>query len=212
MPTETTATTETGRTACDSHLFHQKCSPSWSAVLPIVMILFAVVIAITFQKFLSRPDAGSLTRPHTPPSPRLSMDSKPEIKLMLSIKREGGQKALRIVDIVTEHCYNLGLLLDLPEYLVKKEWKISREEDHSVKCQNILSKWLEGQGKFPITWRTFIEALKDIPLPKLAYELESILSPWKQHVMLHHTWGIFDTSHSDSPVWGLIRLSQLICN
>lgn len=122
---------------------------------------------------LTKLGTNTTTRPLTPPRPLLYMDDKPEMKSMLCIERSG-QECFRIVEAVTEECQDLGLLLELPEHLVRNVWKGSSDE-HSMKCQNIISKWLEGKGKQPVTWRTFIDALKLIPLPRLASELESLL-------------------------------------
>lgn len=141
----------------------------------------SVLVAILLAQVLvpSSSSSSKVTRPHTPPPPLLSMDGRPEMKLMLHIERGGGREDLCIVETVTADCYKLGLLLDLPEQLVRNEWKMS-PEDSTMKCQNIISKWLEGQGRHPISWRIFIDTLKKVPLHRLAQELESLL------LMEHH--------------------------
>lgn len=42
--------------------------------------------------------------------------------------------------------------------------------------KDILSKWLRGMGKQPVTWSTLIEVLRDIDLKSLANDIESGLS------------------------------------
>ena len=58
---------------------------------------------------------------------------------------------------------------------------ISRiERDHKGSsvvraCQAMFSKWLEGEGRWPITWKTLIEALKEAGFSELASEVETVL-------------------------------------
>lgn len=42
--------------------------------------------------------------------------------------------------------------------------------------QEILSKWLRGMGKQPVTWSTLIEVLRDIDRNNLAKDIESGLN------------------------------------
>ena len=41
----------------------------------------------------------------------------------------------------------------------------------------ILSKWLTGRGKKPVTWRTLVEVLRDIELSTLAGDIEAVKCP-----------------------------------
>ena len=41
----------------------------------------------------------------------------------------------------------------------------------------IFQRWLQGQGKHPVTWRTLIEVLRNIELSVLAMDIESCLCP-----------------------------------
>lgn len=106
---------------------------------------------------------------------KLLMESKPEVKWMLNIELPRSKRNIRIVDTVTADCKELGLMLDLPDYMVKNIW-ISHEEPHK-KCMNIIMKWIDGNGELPVTWRVFINALKKVPFPRLAKELETEFEP-----------------------------------
>lgn len=56
-------------------------------------------------------------------------------------------------------------------------------DDITLKCQkcpeqinaNILRRWIEGEGKTPVTWATLIEVLKDISHDALAKDIECSL-------------------------------------
>lgn len=106
---------------------------------------------------------------------KLLMESKPEVKWMLNIELPRSKRNIRIVDTVTADCKELGLMLDLPDYMVKNIW-ISHEEPHK-KCMNIIMKWIDGNGELSVTWRVFINALKKVPFPRLAKELETEFEP-----------------------------------
>ena len=39
----------------------------------------------------------------------------------------------------------------------------------------VLTQWLTGRGKQPVTWATLVEVLRDIELSTLAGEIEAVL-------------------------------------
>lgn len=147
--------------------------PSWSTCLlstliPALVVITAVILYPKLQT--TSPDIGTRTIPHTLPPSIPPMNDKPEMHLMLYIERGGHQEGLRIVEEVAADCRNLGRHLGLPEALVRSEPLVSQNDN----CEKIISKWLEGRGKHPIIWRTFIDALEKVQL-RLARELEMLL-------------------------------------
>lgn len=159
-------------------LFTDTLCPSWSTCLlstcvKVIVVIFPVIVAILYLTNWQNtsPDTGAVNMPQTLPPPMPSMNDEPEMHLMLYIKRVGDQEGLRIVEDVAADCHKLGLHLGLKEALVKSESQMTQEE----KCEKIISKWLAGRGKHPITWKTFIDTLKIVPLRRLARELEMLL-------------------------------------
>ena len=57
-------------------------------------------------------------------------------------------------------------------------------DSHAIN-QEISEKWLQGEGKLPITWVTFLRVLKNIDMKPLAFDIESSLrgksSPQGRH-------------------------------
>lgn len=74
------------------------------------------------------------------------VDEKPEM-----------EELLHVLESVTENCENWGLMLDLPDNELKIKGEVSRAE----KCKNILSSWLNGLGRYPVSWRSLFDALKE---------------------------------------------------
>lgn len=134
--------------------------------LPLVVLFLVVALIIQLIR-------SETTRP-LPEVPLilLSMDAKPEMKQLLYIDGNG-HKPIRIVELVTKDCDDLGIMLDLSPAIVKIEWEVSQKEPVK-KCKSILSKWLDGQGKNPISWRTLISTLEKMEYMRLAQELTEI--------------------------------------
>ena len=49
----------------------------------------------------------------------------------------------------------------------------------------ILEKWLQGRGRMPITWQTFVQCLRDTDLNVLANNIESSMSEHNNSKDLH---------------------------
>lgn len=63
--------------------------------------------------------------------------------------------------------YELGLALDIDPG--KLESIASNHKGKVEKCMNdMLSEWLHGNGKYPITWRTLLDALRTKKVGKTA--------------------------------------------
>ena len=54
------------------------------------------------------------------------------------------------------------------------------QEDNPCQCENacfqVFSKWLSGYGRRPTDWSTLLAALKEAELPKVAKDLEVIIT------------------------------------
>ena len=105
--------------------------------------------------------------------PRLS--SKPKVGEMLLLKSIDSQSTIRIIEEVARHCNDLGYHLHLDTSSVQNIWEGS-ESIITKKCERTIIEWLEGKGKMPVTWETFVTALEDLRLMELSDELRQILS------------------------------------
>ena len=47
-------------------------------------------------------------------------------------------------------------------------------ESHAIN-QEISKQWLQGKGKWPVTWATFLSVLKKMDMKTLAFDIESSL-------------------------------------
>ena len=97
---------------------------------------------------------------------------KPTLQQLLVFP--GPQKKIKVHEQIGIKYYELGaFLLDDDTGAIVKA--IAQEYSNNADNINkeILSKWLQGMGKQPVTWNTLIEVLRDIDLNSLANDVES---------------------------------------
>ena len=114
----------------------------------------------------------ALIVPYLNPVQSLSIDSQPDLKMMHSIDQLKGSKPIRILEQITPDCGRVGIFLDLSPSVVTTEWQTVKDHPEQ-KCSNIIHRWLLGQGKVPVSWRTFIQILRELEFNVLADELEN---------------------------------------
>ncbi|CAI8031733.1 hypothetical protein GBAR_LOCUS17993 [Geodia barretti] len=54
---------------------------------------------------------------------------------------------------------------------LKETWM---RDSHAIN-QEISKQWLQGKGKWPVTWATFLSVLKNMDMKALAFDIESSL-------------------------------------
>lgn len=55
--------------------------------------------------------------------------------------------------------------------------------DHEHACMKIFEKWLNGEGRKPVTWATLIQALEDAGFRELARQLKNAVRRDGIHVL-----------------------------
>ena len=97
---------------------------------------------------------------------------KPALQQLLAFP--GQEKKIEVHEQIGSKYFELGAFLLDDDNGVKVETiaqKCSNNADSINK--EILSKWLQGLGKQPVTWSTLIGVLRDIDLKSLANDIES---------------------------------------
>ena len=140
------------------------------AVIPIACLAYYLLLGppVPPQQPISPQDnlhfterASSVTMdsgPEVPETTAPSLDSRPELSEMLLLKC--GKKSLRIIQDVGSRCTTFGIFLGLPLQMVNNEWHAA-DARIEPKCQKIVERWLEGNGK-PVTWRIVLEAIHKV--------------------------------------------------
>ena len=142
--------------------------PRWMLLLSITLPLsfFSIILCLFMFSNSSISSYGG--------SPALSLDAKPILRQFHVFTCASG--SFDIVQKVTSECEKLGILLWLPEALVSITMSSKSRGNLEDKCRNIIYLWLKGQGKVPVTWRTFIDVLKEMKYLELADDLLKELS------------------------------------
>ena len=104
-----------------------------------------------------------------------SMNSKPTL-LQMVVKWPNNSFDVSIVEEVALYCKKLGYILGLNEKIVFNMWNSSPPSQLLDTCERTIKKWLEGQGKTPVTWETFIKALEELSLSELSRKLRQIIA------------------------------------
>ena len=81
--------------------------------------------------------------------------------------------ALRIVQRVGDNYKMLGtLLLNDVTGAITKAIIVAHHQQPALVTDSILSKWLQGGGREPVAWATFIAVLNEVGLTELAKDIE----------------------------------------
>ena len=108
-------------------------------------------------------------------------DTKPEIATLNCFKYKDTNKEMHryyIMDKIAAKWRRLGIALKFDTNSLDS---IETTCNHDVEqcCVKMLTQWLDGYVKqLPITWRTLLEALRDVHMNQLAGELTELLGKY----------------------------------
>ena len=95
-----------------------------------------------------------------------SPTSRPTLPELLKFKTSSSSgSTLNIIQQIGSHYSTLGpLLLNDDVGAVTSAIASEHQQNAEAINQEILTRWLQGQGKQPVTWSTLIDVLKDVQL------------------------------------------------
>ena len=120
-----------------------------------------------------------------------SLDSKPTLPELFYLETSSG--SVNIVKQIGTHYSRLGpLLLSDDMGAVTSAIIVQYQRDADAINQEILTRWLQGQGKQPVTWSTLTDVMRDVGLSDLARLIKEALTSSahsfcktvNQHIML----------------------------
>lgn len=83
---------------------------------------------------------------------------------------------VNLLEEIGVHCSDFGALLLEDNKGVKiSNIELEMKGNTTGINRQIVIQWLQGKGRQPVTWGTFIVVLQDINLKKLAEDIESII-------------------------------------
>ena len=106
----------------------------------------------------------------------LYVDEKPTLRELLHFSTVTGV-TINITEKVGADYADLGIFLleDDDETIVDQIVSNCRGQSSDI-IREILKRWVRGQGRQPVTWKTLIEVLKIIKLTELASSIQTALS------------------------------------
>ena len=104
--------------------------------------------------------------------PSLS-DSTPELHQLDLFERHCMK--LELIACVTADWERVATRLHFPGYTIKA---VSRDSQHQSDqaCRSMFTRWLNGEGRQPVTWGTLITALYEAKLASVAQELDNMVN------------------------------------
>ena len=106
-----------------------------------------------------------------------SSDEKPKMLELSHLKKRNGE-FIRIKKKIGSYYEDLGHdLLKDDDGVITTEIRNECHYNGPQIVGEIFQRWLLGQGRHPVIWRTLIEVLKNIELSELAKDIESCLCP-----------------------------------
>ena len=125
------------------------------------MRLYSFIIMLIFLLGFTAPREG-----------HLSLSDKPTLPLLTFMSTKCGGE-LRIVQRVGTNYKMLGtLLLNDDTGAITQAIIVAHHQQPAHITDSILSKWLQGGGRKPVTWATFITVLNEVGLTELAKDIE----------------------------------------
>ena len=105
-----------------------------------------------------------------------SLTSKPTLPELLNFKTSSGS-TVRVVQQIGTHYPTLGpLLLNDDTGAVTSAIVSQYQRDAEAINQEILTRWLQGQGKKPVCWSTLTDVLKEVGLSELSQMIQDSLT------------------------------------
>ena len=104
-----------------------------------------------------------------------ALSDKPTLPKLLSFKTSSGQ-SIRIADQIGANFLTFGtLLLEDDTGAITNAIATRHQNNANAINQDILTRWLQGQGKKPVNWASLLEILEDVGLPELAQTVKDNL-------------------------------------
>ena len=125
------------------------------------------------QKIWLDPKEIHIDKSSDPTEAVLSTSSIPRLHQLQQLKGNG--KEIRIIECIALKWSNVALGLRFEHYTID----MIREDSHHQSeqaCHLMLHKWLNGEGRMPTTWQTFIEALHEANLYSVVQEIQAIVN------------------------------------
>ena len=104
----------------------------------------------------------------------LQKDNPPSLECLLDFPLKGSKESLNIIANIAKEVDDLAIFL--LNYETIDTIKTQFNNDLVKATKEVLHQWLQGKGKMPVTWNTFIQVLRKIRLSVVAKQIEDSLN------------------------------------
>lgn len=101
-----------------------------------------------------------------------STEDRPKLYDLQLLK--GQEKRVRIIEKVAPKWKKLGDILKFEDHVLETIDQGSHYKPEAA-CRQMLQSWLDGKALKPVTWKTLIEALEDVPCDELVQDIRAII-------------------------------------
>lgn len=100
----------------------------------------------------------------------LTSTSTPKLHQLQQIGVKGQE--IKIIKRIAARWEDVALGLSFEHYVIDRDSHFQCEQA----CHSMFSKWLDGEGRKPITWQTLIKALNEASFTSVAQELQAVIN------------------------------------
>ena len=104
----------------------------------------------------------------------LQKDDSPSLECLLYFPLKGSKESLNIIANIAKEVDDLGIFLLSYEKIDTIKTRFNNDLVKATK--EVLHQWIQGKGKMPVTWNTFIQVLRKIKLSVVAKQIEDSLN------------------------------------
>ena len=104
----------------------------------------------------------------------LQKDDQPSLECLLDFPLKGSKESLNIIANIAMEVDYLGIFLLSNETTDTIKTRFNNDLVKATK--EVLHQWIQGKGKMPVTWNTFIQVLRKIRLSVVADQIEDSLN------------------------------------
>ena len=104
----------------------------------------------------------------------LQKHDPPTLEHLIDFPLRSSNESLNIINKIAMEVDDFGIFL--LSYEMTETIKTRFNNDLVKATKEVLHQWIQGKGKTPVTWNTFIQVLRKIRLSVVAAEIEDSLT------------------------------------
>ena len=104
----------------------------------------------------------------------LQKHDRPTLKHLIDFPLRSSDESLNIIKKIAKKVDDLGIFLLDYETTISLKTQFNNDLERTTK--EVLYQWIQGHGKKPVTWSTFIQVLRKMDFSVVADDIEDSLT------------------------------------